>query len=527
MGLLAAGLGMLSSKSPFFGVGVGEGATQGLGTYYNAIANKRAYEKQQRELDMTEEQRKIDRERLGIDRSRVGVDALSSVQRIYDDLNTRYSLLAGTGALTPEGLPKEGHPQERVATELYNRLQEQRKILMQIQGSALSGMGAKVGAADPATTLARTVLTTPSVEGPAPVSAPAPAPAATPVPVVAAPAVTPKVAGGEPATAPAVVAEPAKAPVTPPAPAVTTQADTTSNIYSALPEDLQPQKLLERSKAAFATGDSANGVKLRDEAERIRKEITESGKVTDANGRIVEVPGWNDWKETQARLPENLKLFQGYTEKIMALQKAEANQELMRQVLEHFESNSLAPLSAKGQGLLRALGFVPTGDHARDASNFEILFKNSQNEMFSDIKVAQGSQRILATEIDNMSKTEPSGALQPEANRALLGQKVGTTQWLQKYYDDALKERQKLGDAKFDETNFTNDWVKDNKLTDYVKKAELNVAVKGATPNLNEPNRFKKGQVYIVDKDNQGRPFRIPRKGRWNGERLVDEGAVE
>ena len=64
MGLLAAGLGMLSSKSPFFGVGVGEGATQGLGTYYNAIANNRAYEKQQQELQMTEEQRDIDRQRL-------------------------------------------------------------------------------------------------------------------------------------------------------------------------------------------------------------------------------------------------------------------------------------------------------------------------------------------------------------------------------------------------------------------------------------------------------------------------------
>ena len=67
MGLLAAGLGMLSSKSPFFGVGVGEGATQGLGTYYNAIANKRAYEKQQRELELTEEQRQIERQRIALE----------------------------------------------------------------------------------------------------------------------------------------------------------------------------------------------------------------------------------------------------------------------------------------------------------------------------------------------------------------------------------------------------------------------------------------------------------------------------
>lgn len=394
---------------------------------------------------------------------------------------------------------------------------------MQIQGSALSGMGAKVGAGDPATTLARTVLTTPSVEGPAPVSAPAPG--APPAPVIAAPAVTPKVAEKEPA--PAVVAEPAKVPVTPPAPVVTPKTDTTDNIYNALPQDLNPQILLERSRAAFATGDSANGVKLRDEAERIRKEITESGRVTSVDGKIVEVPGYNEYKESQSRLPENLKMFASYPERLMALQKSEANQELMKQVLEHFESNSLAPLTSKAQGFLRSIGFVPTGDHAEDAANFERLFKDSQTAMFSDIKEAQGGQRILATEIDKMNKAEPGGALQPEANRTLMGQKIGTTQWTRKYLQDALKERKKVGDAKFDEANFADDWVEQNKLIDFVKKAELDVAVKGATPNLNEPQRLKKGQLYIVDKDNQGRPFKVPRKGRWNGERFVDQGAVE
>lgn len=67
MGLLAAGLGMLSNKSPIFGIGVGEGATAGLGTYYNALANKRAYERQQRELELQEEQRQIERQRVGLE----------------------------------------------------------------------------------------------------------------------------------------------------------------------------------------------------------------------------------------------------------------------------------------------------------------------------------------------------------------------------------------------------------------------------------------------------------------------------
>ena len=74
MGLLAAGLGMLSSRSPFFGVGVGEGATAGLGTYYNALANERAYEKQKRELELTEEARQTERARVALEAAKNPAD---------------------------------------------------------------------------------------------------------------------------------------------------------------------------------------------------------------------------------------------------------------------------------------------------------------------------------------------------------------------------------------------------------------------------------------------------------------------
>ena len=44
MGLLSAGLAMMGSKSPIFGIGVAEGAQTGLGTYYNALKNKRDFQ---------------------------------------------------------------------------------------------------------------------------------------------------------------------------------------------------------------------------------------------------------------------------------------------------------------------------------------------------------------------------------------------------------------------------------------------------------------------------------------------------
>jgi len=43
MGLLAAGIGMMGSKSPIFGLGIAEGAQQGYGAYFNALKNKRDY----------------------------------------------------------------------------------------------------------------------------------------------------------------------------------------------------------------------------------------------------------------------------------------------------------------------------------------------------------------------------------------------------------------------------------------------------------------------------------------------------
>jgi Chaperone of endosialidase len=88
MGVLAAGLGMLSSRSPFFGVGVGEGATAGLGTYYNAKANDRAYANKQRELELTQQERNTQQQLADIAKGKAPseinlaqANALEAVQR--------------------------------------------------------------------------------------------------------------------------------------------------------------------------------------------------------------------------------------------------------------------------------------------------------------------------------------------------------------------------------------------------------------------------------------------------------------
>lgn len=97
MGLLAAGLGMLSNKSPIFGIGVGEGATAGLGTYYNAVANKRAYEKQQRELELTQQERNTQQQLADIAKGKspseialANANAVEVLQRAKTGSNASY-----------------------------------------------------------------------------------------------------------------------------------------------------------------------------------------------------------------------------------------------------------------------------------------------------------------------------------------------------------------------------------------------------------------------------------------------------
>jgi len=97
MGVLAAGLGMLSNKSPIFGIGVGEGATAGLGTYYNALANKRAYEKQQRELELTQQERNTQQQMADIAKGKspseialANANAVEALQRAKTGSNASY-----------------------------------------------------------------------------------------------------------------------------------------------------------------------------------------------------------------------------------------------------------------------------------------------------------------------------------------------------------------------------------------------------------------------------------------------------
>jgi len=305
-----------------------------------------------------------------------------------------------------------------------------------------------------------------------------------------------------------------------PAPS-TTQAASVEDLYSQLPDYANPTKIFESGKAALLAGDGQGFLKAKEDAQKAAEAIAKDGKLTvvgpDGKPQIVTVPGWNEWKKQQEMLPKNLEMFAKYPDTILNIEKADYNNQLFAKIGENFEPNYLANVQGTTQAVGRALGIEPSGANAELKANLERLGKDTNQALFADLKENVGpGQRLLLNEIQNQKQAEPTGTMQPEAYRTLVGQKIGTTNWVKDYYRDAGIERKKVGDANFDGESFTRNWTDSHSLSNYIANATANVAVKGATP-LNDTSRMIPGQMYVVDKDPQGKSLKTPFKARYNG----------
>lgn len=78
-GLLAAGLGMLASRSPFLGTAVGEGAIGGLNTYYNALKNRMEAAKATSEINLQSAQAEQQR----AEAKSKGIEAFEKIKQLF------------------------------------------------------------------------------------------------------------------------------------------------------------------------------------------------------------------------------------------------------------------------------------------------------------------------------------------------------------------------------------------------------------------------------------------------------------
>lgn len=87
-GLLAAGLGMMASRGRTMGQQIGEGGLGGLQTYYNALANKQALDKQQQELGFKERETAVSEKRVGLEEKTKNLEALKFWQSRFIPIPT-------------------------------------------------------------------------------------------------------------------------------------------------------------------------------------------------------------------------------------------------------------------------------------------------------------------------------------------------------------------------------------------------------------------------------------------------------
>jgi hypothetical protein len=87
-GLMAAGLGMMASKARHAGQQIGEGGLGGLQTYYNALANKQAQEKQQADIGFKERETAVSEKRVGLEEKTKNLEALKFWQSRFIPIPT-------------------------------------------------------------------------------------------------------------------------------------------------------------------------------------------------------------------------------------------------------------------------------------------------------------------------------------------------------------------------------------------------------------------------------------------------------
>ena len=148
----------------------------------------------------------------------------------------------------------------------------------------------------------------------------------------------------------------------------------------------------------------------------------------------------------------------------------------MAEILSRYQPGKWAEQKASLINGLRSIGLPVSEENMRSAADFETFTKNATINMFGQVKDLGG--KILATEIEGMKQANPSASLTPEANRAIIGQMRGLLDYEDKHYDDYSNWREQNPNA-YDASKFERDWVKSNKPKSFIEESTKNIPTKG------------------------------------------------
>ena len=479
-GMLAAGLAMLGGRSPYAGVNIGKGGLAGLQAYYTGLANQRETGKVGAELGLR--QYEADTSRMQAETAREQM-----VRQLYMQILPLVQFYQAEGRPIP--------PQ-------YQRIIDEATSL---------GVAGETPAAAPVEPLAPADGTT---------LAPAPAGAEPGASTDAAPVTT----------APAIPnATQTSAPV---APLATTETEipnanpALAQLYSQLPDDQNPYKLLEKAARA-QTFEMKKG--YTDQANALTQQYRDNGiPLPSGNVNFPGVPeAAAERKRIEAIGEGEAKNITEFNDQMSDMQTGFGSRSLivdgLRETLTTAESGRFAEFKSELVNAAASLGLA-NADQIEQAADIQTAMKFfAQSILDSGMKDKIGPQISNA---DLMLVAKGQGTIEnlAAANRNILGAMYGKLLYDRAKvagWDEFVEEKGGLSNiSSTDRRKWEREFGQENKIMDFVKQGKADTPVAGELSVNRDPSYFKEGWKY-VDR-NTGRVFIVKGFKEVNGKKVPD-----
>lgn len=490
MGIIGAGLGMLANRSPFMGVGVGEGGLHGLETYMQAVQQKRANEQlaaQQENIKSEIAQRTAE---TGLKQRQLQMllDSDAAVKQILygtpaPKKTAALDTEAGPVVASDEGAKGEVGAPTDLPGAGYAETGEPKKNVVAVDPQ--SSMDDVAPEWDPRR-LAKIAIAT--MQSNPQLSAKAFETLAkiqetgmvydrqgNPIPLPGYLEKKAAIAGTEEAAR-----EAAKAPYT-----LVDVQDPDGTVRKVPQSELMKKKQEGAKEVGFGAGSTPGG------------ELTQEGAGVVSQQPKIRIEGQDDLRKSAKEGLEKYQERQIQKEKLL----------VMADILSSYQPGKFEEQKVGLINSLRSAGIPLTQEEIDRATNYETFTKEAMQVMFKQIQALGG--KVLATEIESMKQASPSASLQPESNRKIIGEMIGLLNYEDKYFEDFVDWREKNKTA-WDATKWAKDWIKNNNPKTFIQESTSSIAAKGVAPPSRD--KLKVGERYMI-KNMQGKM--VP--GEWTG----------
>jgi hypothetical protein len=248
-----------------------------------------------------------------------------------------------------------------------------------------------------------------------------------------------------------------------------------------------------------------NGAKERwKQASAVLKDMYESGRYTDINGRIKDIPGFFSNAAKSVRVPQNAQFFDTLANDQYLRGQNQGIIDKTSDVLSQFRTGKDAPFRAAIEGTLKTV--LPNSPFSGAAADYETIAKEAQNTIAAKL----AGLGLSAGRTDYQTQAAASATISPNSdpvtNRRIMAQMQAGLDYANMYARDAVAAARNA-DANsqvFNRAEFANEWERRHPglFSQLSAEAEKRIAVRGVpipsnptegTRTIFEPGWFDAG----------------------------------